>query len=1415
MDMPAVAQGPVVLSPYRILLFTPDFSPWIDLEQKLFSLGFSLQKETDSTKITPARIQDFDVLLLDCTQASFAFSDFESLLNCQLNDQARLEVWPIIDPADAADYLPFIQRKQIKAFVLQETAQEELLIYLERRYAIHFQKKTSETFADLQASLVKNPDTPHLKERIAEILTSEDYSYSGVIFHSLNYNEGALDIFTGYANGRLIPRLQNNLQHRRKLNTKFFHRVFSQAEADKEPIVIQDLEANSEYPFEHLVKKHNWKSLIALPLQIKRDIHAVMVVFTEFEHDFQRDTGHSERRMLQEFANLAATDHYNWRQFQKFVEIEESASKLAQFVSSRTEALSLISEDLLSISEAQGAAICYFEAMKRNFDPTRSHFRGSLGRGILDWNELSGKSPGELATLWKELFFFLINKRLGLRFLIPNLRADEIDSVNLGLFDDCEQAKIRPLLHKLGKKLYEDVGVRSMIVRCLRGRDQEPIGMVVFFYGYRHAYANSDSDHEYKKSLDVFLDLAAVTLDRAKASKRKEMEDKFFQDFIQETSPATIVQEATRDTWKMTLEHLIEITGATKAVLGFKDDWGINEFSLASDGSKPFDGNYLKLKIQGGGESLERSAFEDNISISIRSFEDYARWNIDDDEGMASRLIVPILKDDGSQPIGLFGLYCEKPFVFDQPDKEFVQKLVSILGIEIKRENVDTSGRVSIPDQTRFLVEATSKFAQITPIKDALHQMMDRFRAENEFDLINFHLFDPEWQRYDWDILSGNEVEDVLVLNQDVQEWLMDSSSSHPKIKRLDEDEQYAWLTGFFVERESLEDSFAVKILNGLRPIGLLMFHTRHAKQLSNREEENLIEFAEKVSKQVRKGDILPKLVEYLSSTLNLDNVSLHLYRQRDGKLATPIRSGVEISQEFLEERPYAAVYRALNHNENQEFVPDVSRSYVFNGDFVERLGFKSAGFVKVRDQDETLGVLFVNREVGHRWHSREQEIIQIFAQIAAVALQNRRRLREVKQSKKETDAILKASRRMMQNGFRTEEIAGIVLRQAVQISGAAFATMRHVNGNRLQDAEVWGLSKKEEKRWRSRHGEISLPVIKDQNKYMVGYFLQECLNNKEAKKQYIADISTETVYRNTSQKEVRSALLLAVRDPISQDPISILNLEHQELNGFRPKIINLLEDLVSQAATALHTSKRINSAQAMETLTLRGLFGSNWWHTVAQKTTAMKTDLAILNRQLNKGNPDPEVMRQLQKFKETLEKIETIPSRGILPESLELDPGPISIYDHVVNIVDEIALERKGIEIKYKLDRGSSKKVAIHASMLELALEKLITNAIQAMKGDGKITITDRSSDIFLIFDIADNGPGIPQEQKDQFLKRRIDKKNGSSGSGVGVMMAKYVFEKHGGNLILHKTSETGTTLRVLLPLWRETADSRKSQTT
>ncbi|MBO9629027.1 HAMP domain-containing protein [Shinella sp. WSJ-2] len=149
----------------------------------------------------------------------------------------------------------------------------------------------------------------------------------------------------------------------------------------------------------------------------------------------------------------------------------------------------------------------------------------------------------------------------------------------------------------------------------------------------------------------------------------------------------------------------------------------------------------------------------------------------------------------------------------------------------------------------------------------------------------------------------------------------------------------------------------------------------------------------------------------------------------------------------------------------------------------------------------------------------------------------------------------------------------------------------------------------------------------------------------------------------------------------------------------------------------------------------------------------------------------------------------------GIARDSAELYE-PVA-EDSGLRLVTEIA---KAIEIK-----GNRELVG-------QALGNLVDNAIKyAEGGEGepeiRISLSRRAGDVVLA--VADNGPGVPDDKRDDVVKRfvRLDASRSKPGTGLGLSLVGAVMEMHHGRLELDAThpereNNRGLTVRMVFPI-------------
>jgi signal transduction histidine kinase len=125
--------------------------------------------------------------------------------------------------------------------------------------------------------------------------------------------------------------------------------------------------------------------------------------------------------------------------------------------------------------------------------------------------------------------------------------------------------------------------------------------------------------------------------------------------------------------------------------------------------------------------------------------------------------------------------------------------------------------------------------------------------------------------------------------------------------------------------------------------------------------------------------------------------------------------------------------------------------------------------------------------------------------------------------------------------------------------------------------------------------------------------------------------------------------------------------------------------------------------------------------------------------------------------------------------------------------------------EKEQRLEIEGPAGVVLHADrvLLSQALLNLIDNAIKFSPRGTLITIgVGRNDEMQNFMRVTDAGPGIPTSERDRIFDRfyRVNK-NGASGAGLGLAIARWAVEAHGGTIRVDSKQGAGSTFLISLP--------------
>jgi two-component system OmpR family sensor kinase len=160
----------------------------------------------------------------------------------------------------------------------------------------------------------------------------------------------------------------------------------------------------------------------------------------------------------------------------------------------------------------------------------------------------------------------------------------------------------------------------------------------------------------------------------------------------------------------------------------------------------------------------------------------------------------------------------------------------------------------------------------------------------------------------------------------------------------------------------------------------------------------------------------------------------------------------------------------------------------------------------------------------------------------------------------------------------------------------------------------------------------------------------------------------------------------------------------------------------------------------------------------------------------------------------------------------LELRLGPVDLARVAADVVNSRRLVSPGARLRLTGDPGS---LTGDRDRIARALGNLVDNALHATRGTGTVDVTldrrpvraDSPERAEVVVDVVDDGPGVPQQDRERIFERlvRLDEARSSQhgGAGLGLAIARGIARAHGGDLVcLPSPTGDGALFRLTLPV-------------
>lgn len=151
---------------------------------------------------------------------------------------------------------------------------------------------------------------------------------------------------------------------------------------------------------------------------------------------------------------------------------------------------------------------------------------------------------------------------------------------------------------------------------------------------------------------------------------------------------------------------------------------------------------------------------------------------------------------------------------------------------------------------------------------------------------------------------------------------------------------------------------------------------------------------------------------------------------------------------------------------------------------------------------------------------------------------------------------------------------------------------------------------------------------------------------------------------------------------------------------------------------------------------------------------------------------------------------------------------GAASVERVVGEVVEEYKLiaQNKNIELLFFKPQTALPFISLDEERLDLALNNILSNAINYTLSGGRVSVSIELVNTDVKITVKDTGVGIPKEEMGKLFNKFFRASNvirmQTSGTGLGLFIARNIIEKHGGKIWAESEENKGSSFIITLPV-------------
>lgn len=271
--------------------------------------------------------------------------------------------------------------------------------------------------------------------------------------------------------------------------------------------------------------------------------------------------------------------------------------------------------------------------------------------------------------------------------------------------------------------------------------------------------------------------------------------------------------------------------------------------------------------------------------------------------------------------------------------------------------------------------------------------------------------------------------------------------------------------------------------------------------------------------------------------------------------------------------------------------------------------------------------------------------------------------------------------------------------------------------------------------------------------------------------------------------------------------PLALLQgqVEGRAANDLAPIKIEAAPPEVHALARAMNTLL----AEVHHNVLAQKRFISDAAHQLRTPLAGLKSQTELALREAS----DPALVARLQRVHESSTRSAHLVNQLLTlaraePESAnQQDRVPLDLRRLAHEVTAEMVKRalNAGVDLGFDEPEGDAGSAPVMvrgiALLLREALVNLIDNAIRYAGRGATVTVRVRSRGALVHVEVEDNGPGVPEAERERVFERFVRATHDGTGCGLGLAIVREIVQRHAGSVALLPVQPQGVLARVVLP--------------